>query len=123
MPRFKNGDRVQIVPKFADIYPGRSGVIVDVITDPFRPVFTEYIVLLGDGSKAALFEFQLLEDRPGYRLAIAELILDTSRQTDDPKSQGRPLDRRIVLQAERIIIDMSITRTPTYASIVGHLFE
>ena len=61
MQRFKIGDRVVIFPRFADLFQGDSGVIIEVKLDPFRPMFNEYRLEFADGSTANLFEFQLRE--------------------------------------------------------------
>ncbi|PYS00409.1 MAG: hypothetical protein DMG15_03375 [Acidobacteria bacterium] len=61
MQRFKIGDAVLILPRYAHLYASDSGVIVAVIPDPFRPAFNEYTVEFSDGSKANLFEFQIRE--------------------------------------------------------------
>src|SRR5207244_12207724 len=42
MERFKPGDAVFILPKFAHLYPRHSAVITAVKLDPFRPMFNEY---------------------------------------------------------------------------------
>ena len=59
MQRFKIGDRVVLLPRFADLYPGNSAVVVEVKLDPFRPVFNEYKIEFHDGSTANVFEFQI----------------------------------------------------------------
>ena len=61
MQRFKIGDSVLILPRYAHLYASDSGVIVAVIPDPFRPEFNEYTVEFPDGSTANLFEFQIRE--------------------------------------------------------------
>ena len=61
MQRFKIGDNVVVLPRYAQLYASDSGVIVAVIPDPFRPAFNEYTVEFPDGSKANLFEFQIRE--------------------------------------------------------------
>jgi hypothetical protein len=112
MQRFKTGDRILIIPKFAHLYPDTSGVIISVIPDRFRPVFTEYTVLFADGSKGDLFEFQLFEDIPGYRLLIAKVAFHSEQD-----------DERLILQAEAIDIDMNIRRSASHASIFGRVLE
>ena len=59
MQRFNIGDRVVILPRFADLYSTNSGVVVEVRLDPFRPMFNDYKIEFADGSTARLFEFQI----------------------------------------------------------------
>jgi hypothetical protein len=59
--RFKIGDSVLILPRYAHLYPSESGVVLAVIPDPFRPAFNEYTIEFPDGSTANLFEFQIRE--------------------------------------------------------------
>jgi hypothetical protein len=60
--RFKVGDPVLILTRYAHLYPSGSGVIVAVGSpDPFRSEFNEYTVKFPDGASAKLFEFQLVK--------------------------------------------------------------
>jgi len=59
--RFKIGDPVLILPRYAHLYPSDSGIVVAVIPDPFRPAFNEYTVEFADGATTHLFEFQIRE--------------------------------------------------------------
>jgi hypothetical protein len=61
MQRFKVGDRVAILHRFAHLHPQDSGSVVEVQLDPIRSIFNEYTVQFSDGSTANLFEFQLQE--------------------------------------------------------------
>jgi hypothetical protein len=122
MQRFKTGDRILILPKFAHLYPGTYGVIVAVMPDPYRPVFTEYTVLFGDGSRTDLFEFQLLEDLPGQRLLIADITFDSSKQAGLPTA-GPAAEQQITLQAGTIEIDIKIHRDQLDRSLLGQISE
>ena len=62
MQRFKIGNAVHILPKFAHLYADKTGVIVRIEIDPFRSTFNEYTIEFPNGSTAHLFEFQILED-------------------------------------------------------------
>ena len=59
MQRFRRGDLIVILPRYAHLYPNHSGVIVAVKIDPFRDKFNEYTVQFPDGSTANIFEFQI----------------------------------------------------------------
>ena len=61
MQRFKIGDRVVVLPRFAHLYPTYPGVVKEVKLDPFRSIFNEYKIEFSDGSTAEVFEFQLRE--------------------------------------------------------------
>jgi hypothetical protein len=107
MHRFKTGDQVLILPKFAHLYPGTSGLVIAVMPDPFRPIFTEYTVKFRDGSTADLFEFQVLEDLPNYRLLIADVTFESPTQ--------------VILQTATIEIDLKIHRGASDSSILGQI--
>ena len=61
MQRFKMGDRILILSRYAHLYPDDSGLIVAVKLDSFRDKFNEYTIRFSDGSTANIFEFQLVE--------------------------------------------------------------
>ena len=56
------GDRVVVLPRYADLYPKDGGVVIEVKLDPFRTAFNEYKIGFADGSTANLFEFQIAKD-------------------------------------------------------------
>jgi hypothetical protein len=62
MDRFRIGDRVVVLPRFANVYPAGPGVVIEITLDKFRPVFNEYKIQFPDGSVAALFEFQIRKE-------------------------------------------------------------
>jgi hypothetical protein len=59
---FKIGDRIRLRRRFTHLYPDQSGVIINVVPDPIRPLFNEYTVEFPNEAKASLFHFQLLRD-------------------------------------------------------------
>ncbi len=61
MQRFKIGDRVVVLPRFAHLYPTNPGAVIEVKLDPFRSIFNEYKIEFPDGSTAYVFEFQIRE--------------------------------------------------------------
>ena len=61
MQRFKVGDRVVILPRFAHLFQSDLGVIIEVKLDSFRPGFNENKLEFPDGSTGNVFEFQLRE--------------------------------------------------------------
>jgi hypothetical protein len=61
MQRFKIGDRVDLLPRFAHLFPQGTGVILDVTPDDSRPMFNEYRIQFSDGSISVVFEFQMRE--------------------------------------------------------------
>src|SRR5437763_11637128 len=123
MQRFKIGDPVLILPKFAHLYPTESGTVVLVESDPFRPIFNEYTIEFPNGSRAHLFEFQLLESDPNYETLIAVLVFDSNRQPALTDMRGLRAGRQIVLRTRLIDIDIRIQSTKSRASIVGQVLE
>ena len=66
MQRFKIGDRVKLLPRFAHLYQSTpaertQGVVIEVKIDPFRAMFNEYTIEFPDGSIVSVFEFQVRE--------------------------------------------------------------
>ena len=59
MQRFKIGDRVVLLPRFAHLYQSDAGLVIGIKLDPFRAAFNEYKIEFSDGSTADLFEFQI----------------------------------------------------------------
>jgi hypothetical protein len=123
MQRFKTGDPVLILPRFAHLFSTNTGVVTAVKSDPFRPMFNEYAVKFNDGSAASVFEFQLIEDRLKYQTFIAALIFDSDGQTGIAQLRGQPVDRHIILQTQSLDIDMKIKPGQNQASIIGQILE
>ena len=71
MQRFKQGDPVFILPKYAHLYPGLSAVVIGAVLDPFRPMFNEYTLQFADRSTEKIFEFQIIEGIPAYQTVVA----------------------------------------------------
>jgi len=63
MPRFEVGNRVDILPRYANLYREQFGIVVGVRADPFRPVFDEYTIEFSDRTSAGVFDFQLSESQ------------------------------------------------------------
>jgi hypothetical protein len=66
MQRFKIGDRVVLLPRFAHLYQSTReqstpGVVIEVKLDPFQAMFNEYTIEFPDGSMVSIFEFQVRE--------------------------------------------------------------
>jgi hypothetical protein len=130
MQRFKTGDRVLVLPKFAHLYSGSAGIIVDVTPDPHRPVFNEYTVEFPNGFTANAFEFQILEDYPKYELSVAVSSFDSYKQTASNSLRGSSADRRVVLETPTVDVDMKIHFTSmkihftlSSASVLGQISE
>ncbi len=123
MQRFKTGDPVLILPRFAHLYPVNAGVVTGVRPDPFRPMFNEYTIKLNDGTAASVFEFQVIEDGLKYHNFIASLIFDSHQQSGVSQLRGQAADRHIILQTDSMDIDMKIKLGINYASIIGQILE
>src|SRR5438093_8961178 len=98
MQRFKIGDAVLILPKFAHLYPADTGVVIRVEPDPFRPIFNEYTVQFLNGATANLFEFQILEDGSNYQTLIAALVFDSDKQPVTMQTRGQTSGRQVILR-------------------------
>jgi len=123
MQRFNIGDPVLILPKFAHLYPGTSGTVVNTKSDPFRPMFNEYTVSFDDGSTADLFEFQILEDGLNYKTLMAVLTFDSQQNFATSQMPGEDSGRQIILQTSAVDINMTIQLNKFRAAIIGHILE
>ena len=124
MERFKTGDAVFIIPKFAHLYVDVAGVVVDVKTDQFRQMFNEYTVEFTDRSTATLFEFQILEAAPNLKTIAADCVFDSEH--DDPRgnTRGDWVGRRVLLETPTFHIDLKIQEGDTRGpSIMGQVLE
>src|SRR5262249_49977981 len=98
MQRFKVGDPVLVLPRFAHLFSTNTGVVTAVNADPFRPMFNEYTVKFDDGPIASVFEFQLIEDGLQYQTFVAALVFDSDVHSPGSHMRGPSTDRHIVFQ-------------------------
>ena len=123
MQRFKVGDPVLVLPRFAHLFPTSTGVVVEVSPDPFRPMFNEYALKLHDETAVSVFEFQLIEDGLEYQTSIASLIFDSDVPSGTGPMPGTSTDRHIVFQTPSMDIDIKMQRDQHYMSINGAILE
>lgn len=125
MRRFKQGDSVFVLPKFAHLYPGDSGMVRSVRIDPFRSVFNSYEVEFAGGAAATVFEFQIVENLENYRTVIGTVVFDSRRQMADTKARGRVTSAQIVFEADGFDLDITLRPGPYSAdySIIGQILE
>ncbi|HYR84810.1 MAG TPA: hypothetical protein VE422_12090 [Terriglobia bacterium] len=123
MQRFGMGERILILPKFAALFPNKSGLVKGIRPDPLRPMFNEYIVDFPDGSTANLFEFQILEDYPNYQAVFAVLAFDSHQRAAATQVRGQFPDRNVILQTQTLDIDMRVHPGKTQTSIIGQVLE
>jgi hypothetical protein len=122
MQRFKPGDHILILPKFAHLYPGNAAVVIQAESDPFRAMFNDYMVQFADGSSAHVFEFQIIDDLPKYTTLIAVLAYDSHHPTAG-KEHGPKPHRQLLLQTPPFDLDIKILAGKSTASIVGQVLE
>jgi hypothetical protein len=124
MERFKTGDAVFIIPKFAHLYVDVAGVVVDVKADQFRQMFNEYTVEFTDRSTATLFEFQILEAAPNLTTIAADCIFDSEHDEPQGNTRGDWVGRRVLLETPTFHIDLKIQEGDTRGpSIMGQVLE
>jgi hypothetical protein len=124
MERFKPGDAVLIIPKFAHLYAGTAAVVVRVKRDRFRDMFNEYIVEFADRSTARLFEFQIMEAAPDFETIIANCAFDSRYDETKGQTRGELSGRRVLLETPAFHIDIRIRpEEPKGPSIVGQVLE
>lgn len=124
MERFKPGDAVFIIPKFAHLYSGAAAVVVSVKPDRFRDMFNEYTLEFVDRSTARLFEFQIIEALPDFETIIADCTFDSRYDETKGHTRGELSRRRILLETPAFHIDMRIrTEELKGPSILGQVLE
>jgi hypothetical protein len=104
MPRFKVGDRVQLVGDIARFYACIVGVIVKGGVYP-AAVLNQYNVRLADGTVAAFFDFQL-QTPPD---ATAHVIFDSSLASKSSGTRGASAVRQVRFLARDVDIHLKIS--------------
>jgi len=104
MPRFKLGDRVQLVGDIARFYACIVGVVVKGGTYP-SAILNQYTVRLADGTVAVFFDFQL-ETPPA---TIAQIIFDSAASQKPSGTRGAAAARNMRLLARGIDIHLKIS--------------
>ncbi len=115
MPRFKIGDRVQLVGDIARFYAFVVGVVVQGEADP-ASVLNQYAVRLADGTVAAFFDFQL-QTPPA---TVAQIIFDSAVSPKGAGSRPSSAVRQVRLLARDIDILLQISGSGT-KTILGRV--
>src|SRR5437667_8009800 len=123
MQRFKKGDPVLILPRFAHLYPDSSGMVIAIKEDPFRSMFTSYILRFSDRSTGNLFEFQIIENPPNYTTMPAVVAFDSRQHSPQMHMRGQGTGRHIVLQTRGYDVHLKCHASKTRASIMGQVLE
>jgi hypothetical protein len=123
MQRFRKGEPILILPKFAHLYPVGSAVVADVKTNPFRSIFNRYTLQFTDRSQENVFQFQIIDDPPGYKTLIALLAFDNHQHTSNVQLRGKTPYRQLLLQAPGYDVDLKIRTADTRASVLGQVLE
>src|SRR5216683_3309106 len=103
MPRFKIGDRVQLVGDIARFYACIVGTIIQGRGYP-ASVLNQYTVRLADGTVATFFDFQL-QIPPAV---TAHIIFDSSVASRGRGTRGTGTVRQVRLLARNIDIHLRI---------------
>jgi hypothetical protein len=115
MPRFRIGDRVQLIGDIARFYICVVGVVIEDGTYP-ASVLNQYKVRLADGTVAVFFDFQL-QTPPAFR---AHVIFDSAVAKKNTGTRGAPTGRHVQLAARDIELHLKITGS-VKKSIVGQV--
>ncbi len=118
-PAFGAGDPVYILPKYAHLYPAKTGRVIGVVPDRHRPIFNEYVVQFADGSQITVMEFQIIEDVLNYTTDIAHVTLPSQH---NGALRGSASSGQMILQTAGYDIDMTI-RATTHTTIMGQVIE
>jgi hypothetical protein len=124
MQRFKPGDAVFILPKFAHLYSANSGIVRDARRDPFRSIFNEYAVDFANRSSANVFEFQVIEDSPDCKTLVADVLFDSREHLAKTGARGQASRVHVVLHAGRFDVDLKIQGQESIVrSMLGQVLE
>jgi hypothetical protein len=121
--RFKVGDPVLVLPRFAHLFPTNAGVVMAVSPDPFRPMFNEYALKLNDETAANVFEFQLIEGGLEYQTFVASVTFDSDVHSGADQMRGPSTGRHIVFQTHSMDIDIKMRHDQNCISINGAILE
>lgn len=121
--RFKPGDGVYIIPKFAHLYSDVGAVVIEVRADPYRPMFNEYTLEFRDGSIARMLEFQIIEAAPGFETLIASCTFDSQQNEGTSDTRGQMTARRVLLETPAFHIDMRIRMVESRRSLLGQILQ
>ena len=114
MPRFRIGDRVQVVGDIARFYACPVGIIVQGESDT-ASVLNQHTVRLADGTAATFFDFQL-QTPPAV---TAHLIFDSSTAPKGAGTRGAAV-RQLRLLARNVDIHLRISDSPK-RTVVGQI--
>jgi hypothetical protein len=124
MQRFKPGDAVLILPKFAHLYSASSGIVRDARRDPFRSIFNEYAIGFADGSNANVLEFQLIENPPDYKTLVADVVFDSREQLAKTGARGHASRVQVVFHGGGFDVDLKIQgQDSVVRSMLGQVLE
>ncbi len=123
MQRYKPGDPVLILPKFAHLYPSSTAVIVSARVNKFRPTLNEYTIEFTDQSAATVLEFQIIDDGPLFTTAVARIIFDSRQQPAATQTRGPENGFQVIFQTPQFDLDMMVKTTKTRASVMGQVLE
>ena len=114
VPRFRIGDRVQVVGDIARFYACPVGIIVQGESDT-ASVLNQHTVRLADGTAATFFDFQL-QTPPAV---TAHLIFDSSTAPKGAGARGTA-GRQLRLLARNVDIHLRISDSPK-KTIIGQI--
>jgi hypothetical protein len=115
MPRFKIGDRVQLVGDIAAFYACIVGTIIQGGGYP-SSVLNQYTVRLADGTVATFFDFQLQTPQA----VTANIIFDSSVASRGRGTRGAGAVRQVRLLARNVDIHLRISGSAR-KTIVGEV--
>jgi hypothetical protein len=115
MPRFKIGDRVELVGDIAQFYTCIVGVIAKAVAHP-GAILNQYTVLLADGIIASFFDFQL-QTPPAV---VAHVMFDSAISSKSVGIRGPSAVRQVRLFARDLHIQLRISGSAS-KTIVGQV--
>src|SRR5579884_2895290 len=118
MPRFNIGDKVLVLGRYAQLFTGKSGIVVNVKADPLRPMFDEYAVDFAH-RRHTVFDFQLVADTSNWTTREAQPI--ESARTTPPQHLRGIADRQILLQSADLDIHLTLTASDDKMALLGQI--
>jgi hypothetical protein len=124
MPRFRVGDHVILIERYAGLYPSGHGVVVQHVPDSLRAMFDEFVVEFEPGSQAAVLDFQLGSDISRLPVSKAVVALDTYADEVPAQTRGIQRSNRILLfKAETLDIHIEVVETGEITTLLGQVLE
>src|SRR5437764_754895 len=108
MARFKLGDRILLLEKYARLYPATGGIVRSLNPNKTRELFDEYLVEFPTGTSKSVHAFQIVEDASAWRTLAATITGDASNEAGTGGAHTQRHARRMIVAAGQFELDVKM---------------